>query len=146
MAARPMQPTLLNFYSFGCESHQKSRRIHNDTEHIEIQLSPNLNRNIGILFHCRYMSDRIDKSTSVQATLTRGFLGRLRGMLQDGIINEESSGKDAGKGGARRWMWQQSLEWEQWKSSKVHWYTGTLVVVRKGHLYEGTDLSWFILV
>ena len=60
------------------------------------------------------MSDRIDKFTSVQATLTRGFLGRLRGMLQDGIINEEPRGKDA---------------------------TGTLVVVCKGHLYEGTDLS-----
>ena len=41
------------------------------------------------------------RSTSFQATLTRGFLGRLRGMLQDGIINEESCGKD-GKDGERR--------------------------------------------
>lgn len=52
------------------------------------------------------MSDRIDKFTSVQATLTRGFLGRLRGMLQDGIINEESRGKNAGKGGAYVTPWQ----------------------------------------
>jgi len=52
------------------------------------------------------MSDRIDKFTSVQATLTRGFLGRLRGMLQDGIINEESRGKHAGKGGAYVTPWQ----------------------------------------